>query len=606
MSGNNTLGVDSSDKLVYNGAVVQTGTGFVTSITGTSNQVIASAATGAVTLSLPQNIGTASSVIFGSELINGPLSLSPASGNPRIVFDTTSGGVITFDVPSTASTTFSLHLPNAQGAANSILTNDGSGNLSWATGSGVFVSSITGTTNQVIASASTGAVTLSLPQNIATTSTPTFGGETITASGTNDAKIGINNAGGTVGLGVIHQSGNDFGVLNLTGGLSTATSANIYTLAGGAGLLTIQNTVGNVRLLGSAAGVSVSALSAENGTSSFIGNSTTPFGNIFTKAALIFQQSGVGTNAINLAAAAAVTSYALTLPPAQGSANQTWINDGSGNLSFATLPVAGGGSGNTTFTAYSVICAGTTATGAFQNVSGLGSSGQVLTSNGPGLLPTWQTLAGTGTVNSGTSTHLAYYATSTNAVSDAASATISGAYTFSGGAGAITMSSSTIAMGANKITGLANGTASTDAAAFGQIPVFAAAVQSTLTTPFTTTLSTYQSTGLAASIIPTTSSRRVKITFSGTMSTASGTAAAAIITLKRGSTDLATNGSGFAQLKVNSAVLNQAPVSFTFIDSPATASSVTYTIFIRNDDAATTVSTPIANGQDQLIVEDIV
>ncbi len=55
-----------------------------------------------------------------------------------------------------------------------------------------------------------------------------------------------------------------------------------------------------------------------------------------------------------------------------------------------TLPVGNGGTGNTTFTPYSVICAGTTSTGAFQNVSGLGSSSQVLTSNGAGLLPTWQ------------------------------------------------------------------------------------------------------------------------------------------------------------------------------------------------------------------------
>ncbi len=41
------------------------GTGGVTSITGTANQVIASASTGAVTLSTPQNIGTASTPTFG-------------------------------------------------------------------------------------------------------------------------------------------------------------------------------------------------------------------------------------------------------------------------------------------------------------------------------------------------------------------------------------------------------------------------------------------------------------------------------------------------------------------------------------------------------------
>ena len=57
---------------------------------------------------------------------------------------------------------------------------------------------------------------------------------------------------------------------------------------------------------------------------------------------------------------------------------------------FGTAVVAGGGTGNTTFTAYSVICAGTTATGAFQNVSGLGTATHVLTSNGAGALPTWQ------------------------------------------------------------------------------------------------------------------------------------------------------------------------------------------------------------------------
>lgn len=62
----------------------------------------------------------------------------------------------------------------------------------------------------------------------------------------------------------------------------------------------------------------------------------------------------------------------------------------SANPVFGTAVVAGGGTGNTTFTAYSVICAGTSSTGAFQNVSGVGTSGQALTSNGAAALPTWQ------------------------------------------------------------------------------------------------------------------------------------------------------------------------------------------------------------------------
>ena len=52
------------------------------------------------------------------------------------------------------------------------------------------VLSITGTTDQITASASTGAVTLSLPQNIATTSSPTFAGVTVGSVTLTDALLG--------------------------------------------------------------------------------------------------------------------------------------------------------------------------------------------------------------------------------------------------------------------------------------------------------------------------------------------------------------------------------------------------------------------------------
>lgn len=69
------------------------------------------------------------------------------------------------------------------------------------------------------------------------------------------------------------------------------------------------------------------------------------------------------------------------------------------NLGFP-VSVALGGTGIATTTAYSVICAGTTSTGAFQSLSSVGSSGQVLTSNGASALPTWQAApAGFSTVN---------------------------------------------------------------------------------------------------------------------------------------------------------------------------------------------------------------
>jgi hypothetical protein len=61
-----------------------------------------------------------------------------------------------------------------------------------------------------------------------------------------------------------------------------------------------------------------------------------------------------------------------------------------------TLPVANGGTGATTQTAYAVLCGGTTSTGAFQSIASVGTSGQILTSNGAGALPTFQTAAGGG------------------------------------------------------------------------------------------------------------------------------------------------------------------------------------------------------------------
>ena len=59
-----------------------------------------------------------------------------------------------------------------------------------------------------------------------------------------------------------------------------------------------------------------------------------------------------------------------------------------------TLPVANGGTGIATTTAYSVVFTGTTATGAFQASAGPGTTGYVLTSNGAGALPTWQAAGG--------------------------------------------------------------------------------------------------------------------------------------------------------------------------------------------------------------------
>lgn len=67
-----------------------------------------------------------------------------------------------------------------------------------------------------------------------------------------------------------------------------------------------------------------------------------------------------------------------------------------------TLPVANGGSGRSTNTAYAVICGGTTTGGAEQSIASVGTAGQVLTSNGAGALPTFQAAGGGSSFPAGT------------------------------------------------------------------------------------------------------------------------------------------------------------------------------------------------------------
>lgn len=59
------------------------------------------------------------------------------------------------------------------------------------------------------------------------------------------------------------------------------------------------------------------------------------------------------------------------------------------------ISVDQGGTGRATSTTpYGVLCAGTTATGAQQTIASVGAAGEVLTSNGPGALPTFQAAGG--------------------------------------------------------------------------------------------------------------------------------------------------------------------------------------------------------------------
>ena len=117
---------------------------------------------------------------------------------------------------SSISTTYTDAKVTSVSAGTGISVNTTTGAVT-VTNSGV--TSLTGTTNQVTVSANTGGVTLSLPQSIATTSTPTFAGVTSTylRSGTATSNlVKFSSGAGSVTFG------------NSFGGNATDTSRTVY------------------------------------------------------------------------------------------------------------------------------------------------------------------------------------------------------------------------------------------------------------------------------------------------------------------------------------------------------------------------------------------
>lgn len=86
-----------------------------------------------------------------------------------------------------------------------------------------------------------------------------------------------------------------------------------------------------------------------------------------------------------------VNSVAQTVPAFLSVAGSPITGSGTLaiTLSGTALPVANGGTGDTSLTAYAPLFGGTTSTGAVQSGT-VGTTGQVLTSNGAGALPTFQ------------------------------------------------------------------------------------------------------------------------------------------------------------------------------------------------------------------------
>jgi hypothetical protein len=228
---------------------------------------------------------------------------------------------------------------------------------------------------------------------------------------------GVNNGSSTLTLGGNLSTVGAFpSIFNMTGStnITFPTSGTLATTSQIPSFpLSLANGGTNANLVASNGGIfystaSAGAILAGTATAHQVllsGSSTTPLWStatypvtttinqlLYSSAANTIVGLATGNNGVLVTSAGGVPSISSTLPAAVLSNITTvgTLTGGSLGAGFTPVTVPLGGTGNTTFTAYSVICAGTTATGTFQNVSGVGTANQVLVSNGAGALPSWQ------------------------------------------------------------------------------------------------------------------------------------------------------------------------------------------------------------------------
>ncbi len=406
--------------------------------------------TGIIYVVSGNNLGTGIGAASGALIAGSGLTSSPSSSGLVYIASggnssTGSSGPVTFASGDTTS-----------GSSGTVTINSGatstssSGYISITTGAATTASSgpiylISGATT---GSSASGSVTLESGGTVNATSGNIYlqssassgsGGSGAINLLTGNTTSGTGSASGEILLltGDVSNASTSGNILIQTGNPQAASGAsgNILITAGQSGSSPFVNTnsgqviISNANVTGTGNSGSLTTESGsvvdgnsgqinfQTGAASGIGNS----GNILfkpgtvnsgTRGKLQFQDGSEGTS-----------GYAWTSIDGSGSGNWQAIVAPAGTLSGTTLnssvthsslttvgniltgswagsviAVAHGGTGNSSINAYTVVCGGTTSTNALQHVSGNGTSGQVLSSNGINQLPTWNTLGISATI----------------------------------------------------------------------------------------------------------------------------------------------------------------------------------------------------------------
>lgn len=307
---------------------------FVSTITGGQISLTVSAGNGLNVTCQSADLTT----LTGNSTSSNPYVFNVVSGNGigavvksnNITLKGTTAGELSVSVPASV-TSYSVIMPGAQGATNSVLANDGSGNLSWSTGfantalsnlanpTAINQSLLFGTDNTF----DIGAAGASRPRDIyvgTSVITPLVQArDNVVGSGQHDITV-------RAGNGVTGNK--DGGVLTLAGGVKSGTGIDGY-------IVLRTDSAERMRILGTGnVGIGTTTPSQLLEVS----------GNAKVNSALL---TGSTSGTITLSAADTTTSYAVKMPAAQGVASSVLQNDGSGNLSWAVsvLPTQTGNSG---------------------------------------------------------------------------------------------------------------------------------------------------------------------------------------------------------------------------------------------------------------------
>lgn len=375
-------------------------------------------------------LGNAGVLSFGATAANTVPALKPSSTSLQVrlgddsAFTDLSSGSLTLNgsssgaisiLPQAAAGTFNFNLPTTAGTSGYVLTSAGGGAspMTWTNPTTIVPTTITvaneaSDTTCFVAffTAATGDLGPKTNTNMtfnSSTGVVTFASSVLTTTDIN---------GGTVDGTIIGGSSAAAGTF--TAAIANSFVPNSSSVPSNGMYLPAANTLGWAINSAAEMQLTSTALSPAADGGNSLGTTALGWQNLFGNTGFVFNiENGdwvathttgiltVGTGDLRVTNAGTNAASVVTVGGTQTLTNKTLTSPtlttpalgtpSSGTLTNCTgLPVAGGGTGAASFTAYAVLCGGTTTTGPVQAIAGVGSAGQVLTSNGAGALPTFQ------------------------------------------------------------------------------------------------------------------------------------------------------------------------------------------------------------------------